>query len=81
MKSVDLAAAKPTLAEVLKLAESENVMLQAPDGREFIVAEVDDLAREVVLVRNQDDLMQLLADRSKGTRRHTLKEARERLRG
>src|SRR5262245_27348321 len=76
MKAIDLAAASPTLGEVLKLAGEENVILKTPEGREFVLAEIDDFAQEIALVRQNGELMQLLAERSKETSKLKLKHVR-----
>ena len=46
-----------------------NIILETSDGRVFILAEVDDFAAEVALVRQNDELTAFLADRSKETER------------
>jgi hypothetical protein len=79
MKAIDLATAAPTLAEVLDLAGQENLILRTPEGREFVLAEIDDFAVEVALVRQNDALMQLLAERAREPGKYTLSEVRERL--
>jgi hypothetical protein len=53
--------------------------LRAPDGREFVLAEIADFDREITLVRQHDALMQLLAERSKDPARYTLAQVREEL--
>lgn len=79
MKTVDVSANSPSLNEVLKLADGENVILRTPDGREYVVAEVDDFDREVTLVRQNDDVMRLLDERSRETSSISASEARRRL--
>ncbi len=79
MKAIDLATAAPTLAEVLHLAGEENLILRTPEGREFVLAEIDDFAEEVALVRQNEALMQFLAERSKEPGKYTLSQVRERL--
>lgn len=80
MKALDISKSTPTLTEVLKLAGEENVILRVPDGREFVVAEVDDFDREIGLVRQQGELMQLLAERGKESTRYSVEQVREQLR-
>jgi hypothetical protein len=79
MKAIDLSTAAPTLAEVLELAGQENLILKTPEGKEFVLAEIDDFAQEVALVRQNDALMQLLAERSKEPGKYTLGQVRARL--
>lgn len=66
MKTVDLTTQLATLEEVLSLADQENVVLRTKEGREYIVAELDDFDRELELVRQNEELMEFLARRSKG---------------
>jgi hypothetical protein len=47
MKTIDLSTTTPTLAEVLDLAGEDNVILRTPEGRQFVLAEIDDFADEV----------------------------------
>ena len=79
MKTIDLSTTNPTLAEVLEVAGADNVVLRLPDGREFVIAEVDDFAQEVALVRQNQELLRFLADRSKETTKYSLDEVKARL--
>jgi hypothetical protein len=79
MKAIDLAQAMPTLAEVLALASQDNVLLRTAEGKEFVLAEIDDFAHEVSLVRQHEGLMQLLAERSQEKTKLTLSQVREQL--
>jgi hypothetical protein len=78
MKAIDLSTSSPALPEILQLASEENVILKTADGRQFVVAEIDDFAEEVRLTRQNEALMRLLDERSKGTTL-SLKEVREQL--
>jgi hypothetical protein len=64
MKTID-AARVSTFSELLDLAEDETVLVTTPDGREFIVAEIDDFDEEIEAVSRNRELMELLAERSK----------------
>ena len=79
MKAIDLTPSGPTLPEILELAGRGNVILRTPDGREFLVAEIDDFADKVAAVRRNPELMQLLAERSAEEPKYTLEEVRARL--
>ncbi len=76
MKTIDLSDQTPTLQELLHLASGENLVLKTPDGKEFVLAEVDDFDREIGLTRQQPELMTLLAERSRPGRTFTLDQAR-----
>jgi len=79
MKTIDVGAKAPSLPELLELASNGNVILRAPDGKEFLLAEVDDLALEVALIRQQPELMDFLTERSAEAQRSSLKQVRETL--
>ncbi len=80
MKSID-AATVSTFSELLDLAEDETVLVTTPDGREFIVAEIDDFAEEVEAVSQNRELMELLSKRSKEKAKggYSLAEVKKRL--
>jgi hypothetical protein len=77
MSTVDLATELPSLEEILELAGEENIILRTPEGREFVLAEVDDFDKEVKLVREHPDLMEFLDQRSQETKTFTLRQVRE----
>jgi hypothetical protein len=77
MKTIYLSRENPTLLDVLALADKDNVILRTEEGREFVLAEVNDFSREVELVRQHQELMEFLGQRSRVTKTYTLKEARQ----
>src|SRR5262245_19961425 len=79
MKTIDLTNGLPSLQELLDLAREENVILRSGDGREFVLAAVDDFDREIALVRQNEELMALLDQRPHADRTYTLDEARNAL--
>jgi len=81
MKAIDLSAATPTLAEVLDLAGEDNVILRTPEGRQFVLAEIDDFAEEVQRTSRNEALTQLLNERSNETATLTLSQVREQVQG
>ena len=80
MKTVDLSSSDPTLAELLELASDETVILRTSEGREFVLAEVDDFEAEVAAVSQHQELLSFLDRRSREGRRYSLSEVREQLR-
>jgi len=80
MKTID-AATVSTFSELLDLAEDETVLVTTPDGREFIVAEIDDFDEEIEAVSQNRELMELLEERSKEKAKggYTLAEVKKRL--
>ncbi len=81
MKAIDLSTSSFTLTEVLELAGEANVILRTTDGRQYVLAEIDDFAEEVAKVRQNESLMQLLAERSQETTQVPLSQVREQLQG
>lgn len=79
MKTVELTTIAPYLAELLDLASAENIILKTPEGREFVLAEVDDFDTEIALVRQNEELMALLEERSREKKTYTLQQVREQL--
>jgi hypothetical protein len=79
MKTIDLANGSPNLDDLLRQASEDNLVLRTSDGKEFLLAEIDDFEQEVALVREQPELMALLEQRSKADKTFTLDEVREAL--
>ena len=79
MRTIELSQFRGGLDEVLNLAAEENVVLTTPDGRQFLVAEIDDFGTEVRLVRENRELMEFLRQRSTPGKTYTLDEVRKAL--
>jgi hypothetical protein len=77
MKTVNLTHEESSLAEVLELAGEDAVLLRTPEGREFILAEVDDFEAEVERVRQNPELLQFLEERSRERSSYSIAEVRE----
>jgi hypothetical protein len=60
MKTVSLIDLLAPLSELLEQAQEEALILQTPDGKEFVLAALDDFAHEVELTRQNPALMTLL---------------------
>ena len=80
MKTVIISTRARRIRELLAQASQDNLILRAPDGREFILAEIDDFNREIELTRQNQALLKLLEARSKPKKRIPLAEARRQLR-
>ena len=81
MKAIDLTNVNPTLSEVLELAGQANVVVRTADGREFVVAAIDDFADEVARAAANPALTKLLGDRAKDQTRFTSDQVRAKLQG
>jgi hypothetical protein len=77
MKTIDLACDSPSLPALLDMASEDNVILRTEDGREYVLAEIDDFEREVALVRRNQELMEFLDQRSELGQTHTIEQARK----
>jgi hypothetical protein len=83
VKTID-AGAVSSLAELLDLARSEAVRLTTPEGREFLLTEVGEpgeaeFLAEVEATGQNRELLALLEERSRETKRVPLAEVRRRL--
>jgi hypothetical protein len=65
MKTVLVTKRSKSVYELLKQAMKQNVILRSEDGKEFILAEVDDFDREIELTRQNKALMKYLDERGK----------------
>jgi len=79
MKIVDLVNGHPSLDEVIALAKQELVVLRKADGSVFAVAEVDEFAVEVELLKNNPEFMSFLRQRSQENSTVSLEELRQEL--
>ena len=86
MKTFDLTTAPPRTEDILQLAERDMLVVRTPNGKAFLIAEVDhgddaddDFAQEVALARGNRALRELLAERSREPGRYTLEQVRENL--
>ena len=69
MKTVKVTLRSRVLKALLMQARRANLILRDPDGREFILAEINDFDREIELTRKNKELMKLLDERGKQTSR------------
>jgi hypothetical protein len=79
LKTIELTTIAPYLAELLDLASEETVILKTPEGREYVLGELDDFDEELALIRNNEELMALLDERSREKTTYTLQQVREQL--
>jgi hypothetical protein len=79
VKTVDVSSRSRVLNGLLQQAGEQNLVLRAADGREFVLAEIDDFAQEIRLTRKNKRLMALLDRRGRETATVPLAEAKRRL--
>jgi len=79
MKTIKVSRQEKALQALLKRASQENLILRAPDGREFIIAAVDDFDREIQLQRQNKEFMRFLDERGREKATITAEEARRSL--
>lgn len=68
------------LSEVLDSTEEGRLLLVTPEGREFMIIEVDDdFDAEIAAVVKNQELMKLLEERSRPQKTYTVEEAKKKL--
>lgn len=63
MKTIDLSQHPIQLLALLTLAQHEPIVVIAPDGREYMLAEADNFAHEVALLQASPTFQQFLDER------------------
>ncbi len=76
VKTVTITRRARSINALLRRAERENVIVRSPDGREFVLAEVDDFNREIQLTRQNKQLMKMLDRRASQQKRMSFNEAK-----
>jgi hypothetical protein len=79
MRTIDLVTAALNLDDLLLLAAKENIHLRTPEGREFILAGIDDLEPEIELIGRNEELIKLLAERSNDRGTPSLEQVKAKL--
>ena len=85
MKTIELTDSNTSAQELFQLADQQNVLVRTPDGKVFVIAEVgttaefDDFTDEVAATRQNKELMEVLAERSRDTSRLSPEEVRKHL--
>ena len=65
MKTIPVSKRSRVINVLLKRARRENVILRSADGKEFLLAGLDDFDREIELARGNKALMRLLDARAR----------------
>ena len=63
----------------MELAQEETLILKKSDGTEFVLSAIDDFATEVEALRQNEEFLEFLAQRSRSAKKLSLEEARRRL--
>ncbi len=79
MRTVMISPRARILNALLKQASIENLVLKTQDGREFLLAELDNFDREIELTRQNQELMRLLDSRGQEKAALSLDEVSARL--
>lgn len=79
MKTIELAQSNLTVVELIELAEQDSLIIRKPDGTEFVLSIIDDFAAEVEALRQNEEFMEFLAQRTRSTKRLSMEEARKKL--
>jgi predicted O-methyltransferase YrrM len=76
MKTIKVSSRARSINELLKKARRENVILRSPEGKEFLLAEIDDFNREIELSRRNKALMKYLDARARQSKTVSMEEAK-----
>ena len=79
MKIVELTTIAPALAELLDLAGEETLIIKTAEGREFVLAEVDDFDTEIAQVRQNEESWPCSQNAPTKKKTYTLQQVREQL--
>ena len=79
MKTIKVTENSLNLEAILNLASKENILLETLEGREFVLAEIENFDREVELTRQNQELMNFLDERSREQKTLTLNQVRQQL--
>ncbi|MBI4536676.1 MAG: hypothetical protein HY712_01820 [candidate division NC10 bacterium] len=79
MKTITLTKRQRGLLGLFDLATRDNLVVRTPEGREFVVAELDDFDREIELARQNNKLMAFLERRGRHRATLSVKTVRKRL--
>ncbi len=72
MKTIDMGKEKFDLTDVIKIARQEPVLIVAPDGSEFCLAEADDFEKEIAALRGSQAFQKFLDQRSASAKTYAL---------
>jgi hypothetical protein len=72
MKSVVIAPQSTDVTSLLDQARTDDLLVQAPDGSEYVISLVDEFDQEVARTRQQQELLDLLDKRSSSASRKSL---------
>ena len=67
MKTIDLKKRKHSLAELLRLARSQSVLIRSTSGEDFLLEQADEFDREAAALGRSDKFMSFLDSRLKET--------------
>lgn len=76
MKTVTVSAQSKAVVALLDKARQGALILHDPDGRAYILAEIDDLDPEIEWARKDPDLMRFLDERDSQTAVLSLEEVK-----
>jgi hypothetical protein len=79
MRTITVSKRSRSIVELLKQAQTENLLLKSPEGIEYILAEIDDFDREIELTRQNEELMEFLEHRARQTTTIPLAEVKRQL--
>jgi hypothetical protein len=79
MTSIDLRQNSITVEELLHLANNDQVVIIAADGREFVLEEADDFEKEVIALGRSEKFVDFLKKRAQEPATTSLDEVEKEL--
>ncbi len=65
MKTIDLTRQKINIKDLLRLANSDSLLILSEDGHQYVLEEADAFDKEVAMLGKSDKFMKFLEERSR----------------
>ena len=78
MRRIDLTSEEHTLAELLQLAQSDQILIHSSSGHDFLLERAEEYEREVAALGASEKFASYLQARSAESEDLTLRQVRER---
>jgi len=79
MKTIRVNPEDVAIVKLLTLAQGDKLLLVAPDGQEYVLAEAGESDDEFERTRSNEELMRLLDERGRENTTYSLDEVRKQL--
>jgi hypothetical protein len=79
MKTIELTPDAPSLSDLVQLADHESIIIKTPEGKQFVLAEIDDFELEVEQLKRSKEFIAFLDQRSKERGETSIEQLRREL--